>query len=325
MIDRTTEGVCVTRQDEVPDFFIIGAMKCGTTTLHHMLEQHRDVFIPRGEVFFFDIDDFEQHPDFFPYENGRWRDRDFERDLPQLWDWYQRRIAGAQQGQMIGEDSTTYLASGRAAERIARFRPDARILVMLRDPAERSYSEYWHLVRAGRALFDFEDSLSYWPHLLVQRSMYESQLERWYSVFPREQIKVVLLEDLKRDPASTLSEVGAFLGLDETWPAPTRVHSNAGTTPQILRLQLIRNRWLWRRGTRFLLAEMPGGEDTETDISPAWQTWLDAAHRRLNRQKGDTPPMRSETRRFLNAYFARENHGLSELTGLDLTDWYRDP
>lgn len=314
--------------DMIPDFFIVGAMKCGTTTLHHMLARHPQVFIPRHEIFFFDIDDFEQHADFFPHLAGRWSDQDFDGRLPELLGWYRRFFAAATAGQRIGEDSTTYLASEKVPQRIAQLRPDARILVMLRDPAERTYSEYWHLVRHGRAFLSFEDTLSYWPHMLVQRSLYQRQLARYLKVFPREQIHIVLLEDLVREPARVLGDVLTFLNLpaDQLPADALRVHSNAGGAPRWPTLRLLRNRWLWKLDSRTMLRHLPDGDPSA--LSPGAAKWLrriNHLHSRLNPSGGRAPAMKDATRRFLNQYFQRENAGLDVMLNRDLRAvWYRD-
>lgn len=310
----------------MPDFFIVGAMKCGTTTLHAMLERHPGIFVAPGEVFFFDIDDFLEHPDFFAWDGAAWHTYDFERRFEEYLPWYGRHFAGAQPGQLIGEDSTTYLASELAAARIARFNPDARIIAMLRDPATRTYSNYWHLLRNGRLLHGFEDSLRLQPESLVGRSLYKVQLERYLRHFPRNQVHVILLEELTADPAGVLRECCGFLGLPAAVPEDAlALHRNPGSTPRSLRVQVWRNRLLWRREAVRYLHRLPGWQPPAPGWRDAPLRLLDRVHRRLNHRRGPPPPMRAPTRRFLNALFRRENQGLDTLIGKDLDRWwYRD-
>jgi hypothetical protein len=309
----------------IPDFFIVGAMKCGTTTLHHMLARHPRVFIPRSEIFFFDIDDIQQHPNFFAYENRHWRDFDFERDFDANLAWYQRFFASTRPDQLIGEDSTTYLASPKAATRIHRLNPDARIIVMLRDPTERAYSAYWHLLRGGRALFSFEDTLRYCPEQLIDRSLYRHQIQHYVDVFGADRVHVVLLEELVAEAGRVLAEVSRFLGLDQAPPfEATRVHSNRGSVPRFPRLAILRNRALWRRDSRNFfrhLPEMP--EVRESALLSAGLRLLDKVYNRINPLTQDCPPMRPETRSFLNALFARENRDLDALVGKDLAHYWK--
>ena len=92
------------------DFYIVGAMKCGTTSLHHILDQFAEVFIAPGEMLFFDIDDIETHPGLH-FSEGNWVSHDFEKNFERLAGWYGEVFANAQQGQLWGEDATTYLPS----------------------------------------------------------------------------------------------------------------------------------------------------------------------------------------------------------------------
>lgn len=307
----------------MPDFFIAGAMKCGTTTLHAILERHPGIFIPRGELFFFDIDDLLQHVDFFAWSGRDWTDRDFDGHLDEYAAWYRRFFEDARPGQLIGEDSTTYLASERAPRRIAQFNPNARILVMLRDPAARCYSSYWHLLRYGRVFHGFEDSLRLTPEPLVARSLYKEQIERWLACFPRERLHFVLLEELIASPAETIAGVCRFLGLDDDVPADAlNLHSNRGDVPRHPRLQMWRNRLLWRRDTRMFLSRLPGTPPQDRALARRLTRALDRAHRKLNPLQRQTPPMQAATREFLDRYFRRENEGLDALVGKDLSRWW---
>lgn len=315
------------RHTWMPDFFIAGAMKCGTTTLHAILERHPDIFIPRGELFFFDLDDLLQHVDFFAWNGQGWTDRDFDGQLDAYTAWYKRFFDGAAAGQLIGEDSTTYLASERAPRRIAQFNPNARIVVMLRDPASRCYSNYWHLLRYGRVFHRFEDSLRLTPEPLVARSLYKEQIGRWLACFPREHFHFVLLEELTSAPAATVAGVCRFLGLDrDVPPEALSLHSNRGDVPRFPRLQMCRNRLLWRRDTRMFLPRLPGTPPPDSATVRALAQAFDRVHRKLNPLQTKTPPMQPATREFLNRYFRRENEGLDALVGKDLDRWwYRRP
>jgi hypothetical protein len=307
----------------MPDFFIAGAMKCGTTTLHAILERHPGIFIPRGELFFFDLDDLLQHVDFFAWDGRAWTDRDFDGRLEEYTAWYRRFFDAARPDQIIGEDSTTYLASERAPRRIAQFNPDARIIVMLRDPAARCYSNYWHLLRYGRVFHGFEDSLRLQPETLVARSLYKPQIEHWLSCFPRERFHFVLLEELIAEPAATAAGVCRFLGLAEDVPAEALgLHWNRGDTPAHPRLQMWRNRLLWRRDTRMFLPRLPGTPPQDNALVRGLARGIDRVHRKLNPLRTKTPPMRAETRAFLDRYFRRENEGLDALVGRDLDRWW---
>jgi hypothetical protein len=116
-----------------PDFFEVGAPRAGTTSLWDDLDRHPQIFMsPLKEPHFF----CSYKPDFVPTVSDE--------------DDYLRLFADARPGQLRGEASPSYLRDTQAPTAIARVRPDARIVVMLRDPVARAYSEYWHRVRYGR-------------------------------------------------------------------------------------------------------------------------------------------------------------------------------
>ena len=310
----------------LPDFLIAGAMKCGTSTLRVALRQHPQIFLPDAEIFFFDIDDFREHPDFFAYDGERWTVRDFEDQLEQYLEWYSRFFAGARPGQVVGEDSTTYLVSHDAPRRIASLNPDTRVIIMLRDPASRAYSGYWHLVRHGRAVLGFEDMLRLCPEAIVTRSYYKQQIEHYLRHLPRRNLHFVLLEEYVKSPAAVLGEVCTFLGVEPGLlpAAALDTHDNRGAVPRWPRLQLLRNRLAWRRESTLFLPHLPAAGGAGWQPRRDLAALADRVHTRLNRSAQSAEPMRPGTRKFLNTLFKRENRGLDELIGKNLGKyWYR--
>ena len=196
-----------------PDFIIAGAMKSGTSSLHAMLSEHPRVFIPPGEVGFFDHDDFCEHVDYFVTNDGGFCDRDFDERLAERLDWYRSLFAAARPDQLAGVDSTTYLSSRAAPSRIARHIPHARIIILLREPASRAYSQYWHMLSAGRMLYSFEDTLRLMPERILTRSCYVAAVRRYLECFPRRQLHFVAFENFARDPSAGTTETLEFLGL----------------------------------------------------------------------------------------------------------------
>ena len=165
-------------------------MKCGTSTIHAILEEHPDVFLPQQEINFFDLDDLYQHPDFFwrNSTSGDWSYSDFKHCSDDCWRWYRSHFSDAPEGALIGEDSTCYLPSRRACERIAMQSKQIKAIICLRQPTLRAYSQYWHMLRTGRAMFSFEDTLRFTPDYVLERSQYLRQLMHFTSFVPRQQI-----------------------------------------------------------------------------------------------------------------------------------------
>jgi hypothetical protein len=218
------------RGKRVPDFFIVGHMKCGTTALYTMLMRHPQVYMPHSKEPWFFAD--EAHVPDRPRPSGHgWTPHTLEEYLS-LFD-----AAGPEQ--RAGEASAIYLSSPTAAERIAETQPAARIVAMLREPA--SFLRSLHLQFTENYIeseHDFRKALSleearrqgrdlprneYWPGatLYSDQVRYVDQLRRYEAVFPPEQIKVIIYDDFRADNEATVRAIWRFLDVDDS--APIRV------------------------------------------------------------------------------------------------------
>lgn len=204
----------------LPDFFIAGVPKAGTTALHSALTRHPSLFMsPVKEPKFFLTDGpppAEGGPgDVKTYREHVWRRADYE-----------ALFAAAPAGALAGESTPFYLFSTDAQRRIRELIPDARLIIVLRDPVERAHSNWTHLWSAG--LDPCEDFLQacaqeerraaagwadFWRYTAL--GMYGAQLEHLYSVFPRENVLVFRYRELVSDPVRTLDDVCAFLGVGQ--------------------------------------------------------------------------------------------------------------
>jgi hypothetical protein len=312
----------------MPDFILIGAQKCGTSSVHYILDHHPKVFIPKGEVFFFDVDDVEQHPDFFVPTPGGWTDHDFWANLDTYLPWYRRLFEAAEEGQLRGEDSTTYLASRVAPERIARLAPRCRLIAMLRDPVARAWCHYWHGVATGRATLSFEKTLLHRPGNILRRGFYAEQLERYLRYVPREQLKVVLFEEFIKEPQRVTDDLCAYLGLPGSVDLTTvDKHRNAARAPLSLRARLLVNTSLrplvaksYNRKIPFMPGYRPDSVTARVERHPWFQRvsdWIEDV-----RPRRPYPPMNPDTRDFLAAVYRRRNAALQDLLGRDLTPFW---
>lgn len=314
-----------------PDFLIVGAMKCGTTSLYSSLTRHPGVYMPDREVGFFDIDDIRQHPDFFKHRDGEWNFHRYGTRQSEVESWYAGLFEGAEPGQVVGERSTTYMASSLAPERIHETNPDARLIFMMRDPVRRAYSNYWHLLRDGEATASFEKTLRYRPSVLFDRGLYREQIERYLRFFPREQLLFLVFEDYIRDPVGHLERVCRFIGADPD-ALPEREedrHENRGRYPWSRRLQYFCNAALFQGvldGQRYLDAHLPALQSEEIGYGrPAkWAhrglTLAYKAISRLNCSRRKKPEIRPETRDLLKYLYEERNAGLGELIDEDLSE-----
>ncbi len=312
-----------------PHFIVVGAQKSGTSTLHGILGAHPDVFIPDREIFFFDIDDPVQHPDFVPHRGVT---RNFDADFSCYEAWYARFFEGATSGQLRGEDSTSYLPSTLAAERIARLCPDVKVIALLRDPVSRAYSHYWHDVSRGRCRQSFEEVVREHDSLVVQRGCYREQIQRYHDALGAERVRVLVFEEFSRNLERVSGEVCRFLGLA---PPPSsaleRERYNVARVPRNLETRLWINRTvplLVKKSYRGLL---PEPSDPPGMLSGPWRErlWNSPLARVANRVLDSVrpqrkyPPMAPAARESLSRLYRRENEGLDALIGRDdLAQWW---
>src|SRR5579884_1857403 len=212
----------------MPNFFVVGAARSGTTSLDRYLSQHPEIFItPRKDAHFFAAEHF---PRTGPGDGVM--NRKVMRDEEQ----YAHLFARVTAQKAIGESSAFYLCLPGTAERIAQALPSARILMILREPVDRTYSAYLLLRRDGRETLSFEEGLRqeaarkqqgfepmWWYKEL---SLYTAQVQRYLEVFGSAQVKVLLYEEFYANPGQVLREVFAFLGVKEDVSIDTSLHYN---------------------------------------------------------------------------------------------------
>jgi hypothetical protein len=206
-------GRATVRWRPLPDFLIIGAQKAGTTALYAYLRWHPEITGPSfKEVSFFD-----RH-----YVRGE--------------TWYRAHLPARPGSRLVGEASPSYLFHPQAAKRVAALMPDAKLIAVLRNPVDRAFSHYQHEVAFGREPLSFEDALdaeeermrgeldrmarepayfshAWWNYTYAARGRYAEQLDRWFEVFEREQVLVLISEELLADPAASYDRTLEFLGV----------------------------------------------------------------------------------------------------------------
>ena len=219
----------------LPEFLCVGTQKGGTTTLQKLLEKHPETFLPsEKELQFFSLH----------YDRGK--------------DWYCKQFEGAGENQHCGEITPYYLFHPEAPSRIHELIPEVRIVVLLRDPIERTLSHYFHARRHGfeplelgqalkaeRHRLESGDTFSHQKHSYVSRSRYEEQLRIYEKHFAAEQLLVLRSEDLFSSARSCWGTIQTFLGLGDI-PLPKQVErANAGNGEANYVSSSIRN---WLRG-----------------------------------------------------------------------------
>lgn len=301
---------------KTPSFLIIGAAKSGTTAIWHYLSQHPQIYMSSRK-----------HTRFFAYEG---ENPDFNGPAPTRpttpyaitdVEAYHALFDGATDETAIGEASHSYLYRAEAAGRIRRYAPDMKLIAILRDPAERAYSNYKQMVRNGREkIGDFDLALeraeerlrdNWWPEFhYVQVGRYHSQLKRYFDLFERDQIKVYFYEDLNSDPLGMLQDAFRFVGVDDTFVPETAVRYNASGLPRNKFLHLI---------LQVLRRARPGAERWLP--KEQYQRMLRVGSALHNRNLAKERLPAHKRRRVIDAYFREDILRLQDLIQRDLSAW----
>ena len=189
----------------LPTFFIVGAQKSGTSTLHRLLQQHPQVYLgdPKEPHFFSD---------------------------PAIWakgeGWYRSLFAAAGDAGAVGEASTTYAMyphySG-VVGRLTSLIPEPRIILLVREPVARMRSAYLHALTWGSETRPIAEALIEDPRYLLTSS-YALQAEQWLAAVPRSNFLLLSLDELEADSAAVIGLVADFLGIDASWRPPVPAH-----------------------------------------------------------------------------------------------------
>jgi hypothetical protein len=208
----------------VPDFFIVGHAKSGTTALYEMLSRHPQIHMPAGKEPWYFATELRDRPP--PRPGG----------IPGTLEDYRSLFDAARPAQLIGEASPLYLWSRTAASRIADVQPAARIIAILREPASFLRSLHLQFVESCietendlRKALSLEDARragrriprhSYWPQALLYSDhvRYVEQLNRYGALFPAERMLVLIYDDFRADNEATIRTVLRFLELDDARP-----------------------------------------------------------------------------------------------------------
>ena len=312
----------------VPTFFLAGAPKAGTTSLYHHLRQHPEIYMsPVKEPSYFSFE--------VRLENFALSERDhllkqiaIEEEAAgsfqgitahrffNTWEEYLELFARANGAKAIGEASVGYLWSRTAAREIAARTPRAKLLFILRHPAERAFSHYIHGLSSGQVSHSFRDhiakglrasrdTLSIY-HPFLDAGFYGEHIERYFACFCRQQVRIWLYEDTLADPAGFLRQVLTFLDVDPNFTPDASRRFHEMEVPKALPLtHSLRRTGLWRA----MRSLTPGA------VRPLIK--------RAIFHKPGALKMNAEDRRFLVEYYHDDIRRLEHVIERDLSHWLR--
>ena len=185
------------------DFLVIGSQKAGTTSIHQLLKQHKSVYLPRKK----ELEYFFNTPEFTKGES-----------------YYHSYFQDAREDQIKGEASPGYIAHPESAKRIFDYNPKIKLILTIRNPIDRAYSQYWHKRRNLKVSesFDFLISRDLDHHLyeqgsngLFSRGLYIEYIEQYLEYFSRDQLLILDFDELKASPSRFFKRITDFLNITE--------------------------------------------------------------------------------------------------------------
>lgn len=296
----------------LPNFLIVGAAKCGTSTLYYHLRSHPQIFMSSIK-----------EPHFFACQNVDSNYRgigDDRRPFIRTLDEFEALFNDVTNEIAIGEASTDTLSSWQTSIPVVKsLLGDPRIIILLRNPVERAYSAYFHLVRENREYLSFEDALaaeeerirdnwhSIWHY--ANRGLYYEMVKPFMDEFSN--VKVILTEDFHKNPQSILTQTCEFLCVDSNHqPANINIRYNTSGIPRshtINHLFVMKNplqKFVRNIGHRLMTEE-------------GWVTFRDSLRARLMYK----PKMKQETREKLKNFYRDDIIRLQDLLHRDLSIW----
>ena len=298
-----------------PTFFVVGAPKAGTTAMCKHLSKHPDIFIPpKKELNFFCTE----------LADGK-----KEYSLEEYLNYFQEGS-----GKICGEGTPLYLPSTFAAQKIYDFNDRAKIVIMLREPVSLLYSLHSQYLYNGSSedIHSFQEALNAEsdrkqgkripkhcknPKKLIYREFvrYTEQVQRYFDLFGRERVHIIIFDDLKADFSTVYRETLNFLDVNpEFQPELERINSNKKVRNVGLQKLIKYPPARILEIGKFLI---PLPQSTRRYLLETFKNKL----KQLNTEKSARPPLNSDFKRTLQEEFSAEVQSLSQLIGRDLTHW----
>jgi len=302
----------------MPNFLIIGTGRSGSTSVYYWLKQHPEIYMsPVKEPSFF-VPKRKMFKKSGANTNVRQLVRETKRIRPKDLEAYSALFNGVTTEKAIGEASPTYLVTPGAAKRIKEQIPEAKLIAILRNPVERAHAHYLARRTKGFERLSFKEALKAdqagipysWglPRKYIARGLYCTHLRRYYDLFDKDQIKVYLHEDLKKDPVGFAQDIYKFLGVDDKFiPNVSVMHSRTGLAKNKF-LNIFLERWT---PFRYILRRV-------SPHTPEWVMNFVAKARNKNLTKPSIP---EEIRKQLIEIYREDILKLQELIQRDLSKW----
>lgn len=295
---------------KLPNFIIIGPPKSGTTSLYNYLKQHPDIYLPETkELHYFTYEFLKENA------NGP-GDRDVLPRLCSTYQEYENNYLHVNDEKAIGEISPSYFYYAHVSERIIRELGSVKILMILRNPVQKAFSQYVHMVSEKRETLTFYEALMeerkraalHWLDIwrYAESTLYADRIKKYIEVFGRDNVKVLLFEEMVNSPDTFMSDLYTYLGVDGSFICDT---SRAFNKTRVPRFKFVSD--LFKRPNVLkdsLKKFMPEGLRTSLRESVIEMNAI------------EKPVMDNESRKYLRDFFAEDMKKLQEVLERDL-DW----
>lgn len=294
-----------------PDFLLVGAARAGTTAIDRYLRQHPEIFLPRvKEPCFFAFAGMTTE-----YKRGKFSFAVTDSES------YEKLFKDRKPNQLAGDLSTPYLfLYKQTQENIQRYHPDPkrlRIVILLRQPVDRAYSQYRWRLRDGREELSFAEAVAAEPirkregfsfdYLYLERSYYAAALQAYRDQFLH--VHIIFYEDLRKDPLLVMQGLCRFLGVDPEFPFQAIGEVNGTWSP--------RYPWL----SRLVTFEHPLKYRLLNRIPGHWRDSIRAGFTKINAVKHAEEQLDPEYRRQLTERFTKDILAVQSITGRNLASW----
>jgi Sulfotransferase domain len=280
---------------------IVGAQKSFTTSVKTYLGDHPSVVThPQQEMSFF------------------WDESEYERGYKKAVSHYFRGIEKNAGEKIVAKNAILYM-SEEGIKRLHEYNPDCKIVLSLRNPVDRAYSAYLMEYNYSDVGFSFSQikgiaekaDTSYWPYnLFIDAGNYAKYLKMIYRYFPKDNVKVVLCEEIKEDPLHVCRQLFKWLGVDDTFKPEIKVYNPT----------MKRGSKAYAKFAAKLLKKSPVIRKSSRLIVPAYYNHkIGDVIRKMNKSRQKYGPMDNKTREYLLAYYHDANKELEAITGKRVT------
>jgi hypothetical protein len=272
----------------LPDFIIVGPQKCATTWIYKCLYEHPEVYLPETDsVHYFDIN--------------------YHRDI----EYYQNSFSSYEGESIVGEETATYIREQEAPRRIYDTIPDVKLIFTFRNPIDRAYSHWWHDKSKNKHSYEFDRVLKNYDlyQNWIVPGFYYRHLSRYLDYFPKENIKVCVMDDLVEDEWRYLKQIYTFLGIKQRFtPLYINKKANQGS------YRFDKKSLFWKATNLF---KNTAPEKAVNAIKPIHSRIVDIMANKSEYEEG----MSENMRRDLEEIYIEDIENLSNYLDRDLSGW----